>query len=96
MRDAEFVFKLNEKGRWINDTPKENENVKAEFVNGDLHFRTFERNPPRKGDQFYWYYGEDYQRPWLCACGNVSEMCEVSNKANTFCSVECQIKFYDE
>jgi len=75
--DSEFEFNLADKGRWINENPRD---MKAQNVNmryrkeedwskKRLYFVT--TRFVREGEEFYWWYGTDYNRPWLME-GNIS------------------------
>lgn len=56
--DAEFEFNLKDKGRWINDSKDMNVTLKKE----GLWFVTTKQ--VKKGEEFLWYYGKDYNRDW--------------------------------
>ncbi len=83
--DSEFEFNLADKGRWINENSQDMkiQNVRMRYDRGEifdesakpvwskkrLYFVT--TRFVREGEEFYWWYGMDYRRPWLME-GNIS------------------------
>lgn len=64
--DAEERWLSGAKGRFVNDAPARRENLVMRLVGDrkhwDLAFVTKRR--VREGEEFLWYYGRDYDRPW--------------------------------
>lgn len=58
--DSEFVFKISEKGRWINSS-KDNFNVEFKYRNKKVVAITTKK--VKRGEQFFIYYGKDYVFP---------------------------------
>jgi hypothetical protein len=64
--DAEWRFEAQDKGRWINDTDKQHENVRLERTKRIPNkLRVIAIKPVKRGEEFLWWYGKDYHRPWL-------------------------------
>jgi endogenous inhibitor of DNA gyrase (YacG/DUF329 family) len=65
--DAEKRFPLEAKGRWINDTDTETENVymQLDTTKSPIVANMRALTKIAKGEQILWNYGPDYERPWL-------------------------------
>lgn len=55
--NAEFIFNLKDKGRWINDSKM---NMNVDLKRKDLWFLTIK--PVKKGEEFLWYRDWNYKR----------------------------------
>ena len=66
--DASEGFKESEKGRWINDTSKNEQNVELKKLKRQLVF-VAERDIAI-GEEILWWYGPFYERHWLNSVSN--------------------------
>jgi len=79
--DGAYGFLPTEKGRWINDpqtdpAQSQDELTSLENVNLMRHGKEvmfYATRPIDEGEELLWYYGPQYERPWLAAVGSESE-----------------------
>lgn len=103
--DSLYWFKLNEKGRWINDDLPYNATAvhstkKDKIVIGVRLGKTVQR-----GDEFFLNYGADYNRYWIkkkqkcLKCGITDQQlllyCEKRSPHMIFCSKRCQRQYHN-
>jgi hypothetical protein len=71
--DGAYGFLPGEKGRWINDPQSSSSQTESELQKADNVNALLEGNAVwmvatrwiKPGEEILWYYGEDYERPWL-------------------------------
>ena len=57
----------NVKGRWINENPASLRRQNVELKKRGRRFVFVAERAIRQGEQFFWYYGDEYQRDYLLA-----------------------------
>jgi hypothetical protein len=100
--DSEFVFDIRDRGRWVNEKFENGEfyeNVSLRYGKHDEKWKENEVffytiKPVKEGEEFYWWYGEEYQRPWLeetkCAVCFQPTQLQCEQTKVPYCSVKCQ------
>ena len=105
--DGKYNFKLSQKGRFVNEQHdrvqfksttqmtgylRKFQNVKLVHDEKSLRFEPL-ANGLQKGEELIWYYGKDYERPWMtigCLACNAPIVFVCSRCLNTmYCSDQC-------